>query len=323
MINILISGVGGDVAQGVIKCLQRSVLETQIYKIGHNTEESWLYKDNLSFLCPTICSDNYIDYLTSFINKHKIDVYIPCIDSEIYKIANHAKDITEKTGCQVIVGDVDRILICEDKYQTYKFLKDNGFSYPETYLYPGPEEYNFPYILKSKTGCGSKDIHLVNNESELNSLQFSENHILQERLEGGEYTAGVYLGNDKEVKGVCIFKRKLKCGSTNFAERIVDKDMESYVCSIAEKLGLNYVNIQFRLKDGLPCPFEFNGRFSGTTGIISRVFNAPEIWLRENILNEYVSPYKNAQKFYVMRYAEEIYATEEQIKSLVERSKDD
>ena len=38
MINILISGVGGDVAQGVIKCLEKSNLQTKLYKIGHNTE---------------------------------------------------------------------------------------------------------------------------------------------------------------------------------------------------------------------------------------------------------------------------------------------
>ena len=290
MINILISGVGGDVAQGVIKCLQKSTLKTEIYKIGHNTEESWLYKDNLSFLCPPISSDEYIDYLCSFIDKHKIDVFIPCIDSEIYKISSHAKRINSQTGCRIVVGDIEKILICEDKYQTYKFLKD---------------------------------IFQIDNEKELKNHFFGEQQILQERLDGDEYTAGVYLGNDKEIKGVCIFKRKLKCGSTNFAERIVDKEMESYVCSIAKKLGLNYVNIQFKLKDGLPCPFEFNGRFSGTTGIISRVFNAPEIWLRENIMDEYVEPCTNKDKFYVMRYAEEIYASEEEVNSLIDRSQND
>jgi carbamoyl-phosphate synthase large subunit len=323
MINILISGVGGDVAQGVIKCLQKSALKTEIYKIGHNTEESWLYKDNLSFLCPPISSDEYVDYLCSFIDKHKIDVFIPCIDSEIYKISSHAKRINSQTGCRVVVGDIEKILICEDKYQTYKFLKDNNFSYPETYLYTDNIYGQFPCILKSKSGCGSKDIFQINNEKELKNHFFGEQQILQERLDGDEYTAGIYLGNDKEIRGVCIFKRKLKCGSTNFAERIIDKEMESYVCSIAKKLGLNYVNIQFKLKGGIPCPFEFNGRFSGTTGIISRVFNAPEIWLRENIMNEYVEPCTNEDKFYVMRYAEEIYASEEEVNSLIDRSQND
>lgn len=323
MINILISGVGSDVAQGVIKCLQKSALKTRIYKIGHNTEESWLYKDSLSFLCPPISSVEYIDYLCSFINKHKIDVFIPCIDSEIYKISYHAKKINNETGCQVVVGDIEKILICEDKYQTYKFLKDNNFSYPETYLCTDSRYNKFPYILKSKSGCGSKDIFQIDNEKQLKNHFFGEQQILQEKLAGDEYTAGVYLGNDKEIKGICIFKRKLKCGSTNFAERIIDKEMESYVCSIAKKLGLNYVNIQFKLKDGLPCPFEFNGRFSGTTGIISRVFNAPEFWLRENIMNEYVEPCVNTEKFYVMRYAEEIYASAEDIASLIERSQSD
>ena len=97
--------------------------------------------------------------------------------------------------------------------------------------------------------------------------------------------------------------------------------MESYICEIAKKLDLTYVNIQFKLKNKLPCPFEFNGRFSGTTGIMSRVFNAPDMWIRENLLNEQVTMYTNINKFYVMRYAEEIYTTQEEIKKLIERSR--
>ena len=55
--------------------------------------------------------------------------------------------------------------------------------------------------------------------------------------------------------------------------------------------------------------------------MIGKVFNAPEAWIRENLLDEHVPPCTDNQKFYVMRYAEEIYATEEQMRSLIGRQK--
>ena len=69
------------------------------------------------------------------------------------------------------------------------------------------------------------------------------------------------------------------------------------------------------------CPFELNGRFSGTTGIIGNVFNAPEMAIRELVLKENVFPFLHSRKFYVMRYYEEIFATQEQREDLLTRSK--
>ena len=86
---------------------------------------------------------------------------------------------------------------------------------------------------------------------------------------------------------------------------------------------MKYLNIQFRLKNGKVCPFELNGRFSGTTGIISNVFNAPEMAIRELILKENISPLLHSEKFYVMRYYEEVFATQEQRDKLIARSKND
>jgi len=321
MIKILVSGVGADVAQGVIKCLKKSTIESVVYKIGHTDQESWLYLDEYSFISPPVKSDKYIEYLCELINKHNIDVFIPCVDSEILKVSTNRGHIENKTNCLVAVGYAPRVMICEDKYLTYSFLKDHGFSYPETHLASeSARHHHFPLILKSKRGCGSKEVVEIDTPEHYHGMQMSDHQILQEKLLGDEYTAGIYLGTDAEVKGICIFKRKLKNGSTYHAERIIDEEMEAVLCSMAKTLGLPYVNIQFKLKDGVPCPFEFNGRFSGTTGIISRVFNAPEMYLKERFFNEVVEPVHNVEKFYVMRYYDEIYANEEQVKALIGRS---
>jgi carbamoyl-phosphate synthase large subunit len=320
VINVLVSGVGGDVGQGVVRCLNKSDLELRIFKISSSVNDSWLYLDNDCFISPTIYED-YVSYLIDFINKHKIDIFFPCIDLEIPTISKNKDKIESETSCKVFVDEYHKIQICNDKYMTARYLEDFSLPYPETDLIATIDHNKFPVIIKSREGCGSKDIHLINSKEEIKPFLNNKDYIIQEYLLGDEYTAGVYLGNDNRIKGVCILKRTLKDGSTYTAERILNLQIEEEVAAIAETVGVKYLNIQFRLKNGKVCPFELNGRFSGTTGIISRVFNAPEMAVRELVLKENISPSLHNEKFRVMRYYEEIFATEPQRSELLNRSK--
>ena len=320
MINVLVSGVGGDVAQGVIRCLNKSDLQLQIFKISSSVDDSWLYVDDNSFICPTI-HEGYIQYLIEFINKYQIDIFFPCIDLEIPVISKNKDKIEAETSCKVFVDDFYKIQICNDKYMTAKYLEDFSLPRPETDLVATVEHNKFPVIIKSREGCGSKDIHLINSKEEIKPFLNNKDYIIQEYLEGDEYTAGVYLGDDNKIKGVCILKRTLKDGSTYTAERILELQLEEEIATIATHVRMKYLNIQFRLKNGKVCPFELNGRFSGTTGIISNVFNAPEMAIKELVLKQKISPFLHGKKFYVMRYYEEIFATQDQREKLLSRSK--
>ena len=82
-IKVLVSGVGGDVAQGIIKALESSALNIDIYKTCISSTSSWLYKDEKSYIVPLSSSSQYIPTLLSIINKYNIDVFIPAVDSEI------------------------------------------------------------------------------------------------------------------------------------------------------------------------------------------------------------------------------------------------
>ena len=83
---------------------------------------------------------------------------------------------------------------------------------------------------------------------------------------------------------------------------------------------MKYVNIQGRLKNNRLYIFELNGRLSGTTGIISRVFNAPELFLRERIFGEPIKRVVNNDEFYVMRYFEDIIVSQSSMDDLLDRS---
>ena len=326
-IKALVSGVSGDVAQGIIKCLEASSFDITVYKTCINKDSSWLYKDDNSFIVPRSDSAEYIPHIIKLIIEKNIDIFIPAVDSEILKISKNKKNIELQTGAKVLVGDYDKVKICDDKFKTYCFLKENNFFYPKTIIPKTKDsideflsEVNFPIICKPRSGRGSSNLFYINDFKKAYSFLGNEEVVFQEIISGQEYTAGVYLGLDKEVKGNCILKRELKSGSTYKAERILSDKLEFIVSKISQKLGMNYVNIQFILNEGRVFPFEFNGRFSGTTGIIKKVFNGPEMYIREAFLNENIKKVKNSLKFKAMRFYEEIYCTEEQEAGLIKRS---
>ena len=328
-IKVLVSGVGGDVAQGVIKVLETTNLNLKVYKICVHWNSSWLHRDVNSFKAPLSNSEEYIDYLIQLINKLNIDIFFPCVDSEIYKIAISKKMIEKHTNVCVCVDSPEKIMVADDKYNTYNFLKQNNFHHPKTVI-PAKlddidsiiDKVGFPLIAKKRISQGSTRINVIYTYASARSYIGKTEYILQEFLlsNKGEYTAGLYIGDDNKAKGICILKRELKNGSTYRAERIFNADWDKQLIEIAEKLGLKYVNVQWREKNGCLYPFEFNGRFSGTTGIIGRVFNAPEMFIRERILNEHINFTNTSEKFYVMRYFEEIFSTEEKMNALKLRS---
>lgn len=327
-IRVLVSGAGGDVGQGVIKSLNSSSLDIEVYATCIGTTSSWLYKVERSFIAPLSVCEGYIPFLIRLINKYQIKIFFPTVDSEILKIS-HFKDIIEmETSCIVFVGTTDLVKIADDKLKTTDFLRLNGFCSPasialdpltvESFI----DEVGFPVILKKRSGRGANEVYKVNIMAEIEPYFCKDDFMLQEWLDPaqGEYTTGIYLGDDGAAKGVCTFKRQLRNGSTYIAERVVDPLLEEPLEQMASLLGLKYLNIQSMLRGSALIPFEFNGRLSGTTAMISKVFNAPEMFIRERFLGETITRVSSLARFFAMRYYDEVYTTDNDIAALVARS---
>lgn len=327
-IKILVSGAGGDVGQGVLKALAASRLDIELYTTCISPHSSWLHQGIKSFIAPPSADEGYVDYLIRLIRRFGIQVFFPTVDGEITKIAREKTRIEGETGALVFVDDLDRVSICDDKFHTAEFLRCSGFAYPESAVADDQSardlaaRLRYPIIVKKRSGKGKQDVHQVNNPAELEQRLGDPAFVLQEWLDPacGEYTSGIYLGDDGEIKGVCTFRRQLKCGSTFIAERIIDPVLEKPLENIARALGMKYLNIQSMRRGSELVPFEFNGRLSGTTAMVSRVFNAPEMYIRERLMGECLARVDNPSTFVAMRYYEEVYATQEQIDALVVRS---
>ena len=287
-IKVLISGAGGDVGQGVLKALAMSSLDTELYATCISAHSSWLHAAGVTgFIAPPSADVAYVDFIIRLINRFGLKVYFPTVDSEILKIAQARDRIESETGAVVFVDDSEKVEICDDKFRTVEFLRKHGFAHPESALVSEPTSRDlvlrmgYPIISKKRIGRGSQDVHVVHNEDELASYLGDADFLLQEFLDpdAGEYTSGFYLGDDGEVKGACTFRRQLKAGSTFIAERILDPVLEAPLEDMARLLGMKYLNVQSMRRGDELVPFEFNGRLSGSTAIVSRVFNAPEMFI--------------------------------------------
>lgn len=328
-IKVLVSGAAGDVGQGVLKALAASSLDIDAYTTCIGPHSSWLHQSGItSFIAPLSAVEDYVPFLIRLIRRHGIQVFFPTVDGEITKISREKARIEGETGCLVFVDVEDKVAVSDDKFNTSEFLRSHGFAYPASAVAAGPEapalvaRLGFPLIVKKRSGKGSQDVFQVNDMVELDRHLGDATFVVQEWLdpEQGEYTSGLYLGDDGEIKGVCTFRRKLKGGSTYIAERIVDPVLEQPLERIARTLGMKYLNIQSMRRGNELVPFEFNGRLSGTTAMVSKVFNAPEMFIRERILGEKLQRVDNPIRFVAMRYYEEAYASPEEIDALLARS---
>jgi len=327
-INVLVDGVGGDVGQGIIKCLKDSEINVNIHSGCISPQSGWLYQTKEGCMFPPVDADNFENFIINYINDNNIDVYFPTIDQAIYKISRLRSNIEEKTKCIVFVDSPEKIDICEDKYKTVQFLEKNNFHFPKSCELISLADVNafvkhngFPLILKPKSGNGSKGVLIINETDELLTSIGDTSLMLQEFLDiEYEITSGIYLGDDSEVKGIYVLKRTLKNGSTFHAERLVDSRLNEQLISIAKSMDMKYINIQATYKDNDLKPFEFNGRMSGTTGAMRRVFNAPEIFIKERLLGETVTPSMSDEIFFFTRYNEELFFTKEEVESVRKRS---
>ena len=131
-IRVLVDGVGGDVGQGILKSLLNTKLNIELYASCISDKSSWLYKIKNSYIFPLVSDDNFIDFLVDFINKYKIDVYFPTVDSTLLKISKNKEFIESKTNVKIFIDNLEKIEICDDKYLTNKFLVKNSFYAPKT-----------------------------------------------------------------------------------------------------------------------------------------------------------------------------------------------
>lgn len=270
--TILVTGVGGDIGQSIIKCLKDNNTDQKIKIVGCDIDCYAASRQEVdSFLVAPFANqkDKYVEFIKSIVKKEKIDYVIPTTEQEIIVLDKQRADFDGE--CKLLINSSYIINTFFDKYATVEFLRSNGLSFPRTYrIEDYSEELSFPLIFKPRFGCGSKGLTIAHDRKELDFLKKNRRDFIIQEVVGDideEYTACVF-SDGQDIHSIA-FKRSLGYGSlSKIAELSNDMELLDLAKKIASVIDLQgSINIQARKTAQGYIPFEINPRFSSTVYI--------------------------------------------------------
>lgn len=324
-----VTGVGGGVGQSIVK----SLYNTDYGIIGMDGEvlAAGIYALPKSFIVPYANQDDYIPKLISICKSENIKLLFPGMDAELPKLSKSAHEFS-KIGTTVVVSRPEIIEIADNKLMTSDFLRTINLPSPRTVnlfdYYNNNSIIDLPIIIKPKVGgFRSKHVFKVAQKQDLLTVKqiigdAIENYVAQEYIEGDEYTCGSVTLNNT-CYGVIVMRRILRDGDTYKCFSVKDKKIEEIVYKIVDNLKpFGALNVQLRVKNGIPYVFELNARCSGTTAARSLAgFNEPKMiadYLLQNKLPEY-----NIREVTILRYWKELLVENNQVAAVKENLKSD
>jgi carbamoyl-phosphate synthase large subunit len=276
--RVLITGIGGNVGQGVLKSLRAASkpfhivgIDMEILSAGFSLVDSY-------YQTPRTTHPDFPAALKSIAQKEKLEAIYVCSPAELEFFASGKQNLERELDLSVFVNPAEVVRVGSDKLLTANFLRDAGFPFPETALSTDVEgvahlieQYGFPLISKPRAGFSSRNVFLVNSPAEMAAAATLAPDLIVQRYlpdDQSEFTAATLSNNDGKVRGLIILRRDLLQGTTYRTELIDNQNLSDQVVQIVEALGaVGPCNLQFRLVGETVYVFEINPRFSGTSGI--------------------------------------------------------
>ncbi len=297
MYNILVTGVGSIIGYGIIDGLRKSSLPVNITGID-------IYEDAYGGFCSDrfvkgVRADDpgFIDFINELIVRHNIDLIIPGIEPDLYKLWICRDQLKTK----VVFGNEICLQLSKDKLHTFNYLKSFDISLIPTLhdvqFDQCASELGIPFLLKPILSSASKGIEHISTAEEFDFFTRRINgECIYQRITGtveDEYTSCVFGDGKGGFFDSIILKRKLSGeGSTNRAQLVRDDQIQEYIirlCRILKPEGP--LNIQLRKEDGVVYLLEINTRVSSSCSIRTMMgYNEPEMCVRYYLMNEILQP---------------------------------
>ena len=259
--------------------------------VANNTQFSTaMISGDYSVVTPSIYEKDYIPFLKRYCEKNDIDALVPLFDIDLPKLSRNKTEFNE-IGVKVIVSSEEVISICNDKWETFNFLRDSGFNTPTTFLTIEDAieavklgKVCFPLIIKPRWGMGSMSVFEADNVEELyvfyertrkniGSTYLSyeaKQHIkacivIQEKLEGQEFGLDIINNLDGHYEITIVKEKKaMRSGETDFAETVRHEQLEKAGEELSRKLThIGNLDVDAFYVNGTPYILEMNARFGG------------------------------------------------------------
>lgn len=323
--NILITGAGSVMGQSIYKALA-------MYDFGEPLNVHFANSEELGagrfFSLPTapvvqkpifpLAADSgYLDHLKQYVADHNIDIVFAGTQHELTKISAYRDESLKAATISSKIAD-----ICMNKVKTSSVLSRHSIRVPFTCTleeYLESEQFMGPVVVKPNHSSSSRSIFRLEGKSEAQRLVDEQilrtaSFLVQERLEGDEYTCGCYVDRYTGDIHTIIFRRTLTPdGATSYGEIVQNSTIQQYVTNIgraliAEGMDFGHVNVQLILTETGPVLFEINGRLSSTEASKAHYgYNSCAAFVSNIVQQKPFFGWDVAKRGRFLRYYEEIY----------------
>jgi len=276
--RVLITGIGGNVGQGVLKALRAGSESYHIVGIDMEPLSAGFSLVDSYYQTPRTGDPAFQKALEAIIRDDAIQAVYVCSPTELEFFASHKDELENKLAVTILVNPLSVVRTGSDKLKTAEFLRDHGFCFPETATAADENgiealiaKHGLPVIVKPRTGFSSRNVFLLDSREKIRAAATLVPDLIVQRYlpdDRAEYTAATLSGADQKVRALIVFRRDLIQGTTYRTELVEDSNLEREVVRITEALGaVGPCNLQFRVVEGNVYVFEINPRFSGTSGV--------------------------------------------------------
>jgi carbamoyl-phosphate synthase large subunit len=296
MTTLLITAIGGDIAQGIAQIIRATYPDWRLVGIDiHERHGGALYVDK--YISGRPASDPaYLEWLADIVRRESIDICFPTAEAELLRLAQQG--CTEVGGARLVMAPFEAIRVGTDKLETANFVASLGLPAPWTIsVETADDSTHFPCIFKPRRGAGSKGVFVCDTleDARFFAARFPR-AVLQELLlpAEAEITCAVYRTRRQQTV-ILQLLRQLVGGLSGWAEVVEDPRIVEQCVAVAEALDLKGgINVQLRLTADGPRIFEINPRFSSTSLLRHRMGFADVVWALEECQGRAITPFQPA-----------------------------
>ncbi len=329
-VRVLVTGVGGNVAQGVLKALKHCGLASWVVGTDAHPLSPGLYLADRGYTVPMATDPDFFDSFSKIIRNEKIDLVFVGADTETLPLAEMKERLEKATNARILVNPAEIVRKCSDKWETAQLFACKDLPHPDTVLAEdreGLEEliqrHGYPLIAKPRCGYASRGIMVVRNKEEAHaaSMMLGKDGVIQKLVgtDETEFTASIYSSAPGQVDACIVLWRELLQGTSYRVESCLDSALMDEVKRWGQVIGsVGSLNFQFRVTENGPICFEINPRISGTMGIRYHLgYNDVEMAIRQHCFGETITQ-PTIRQGVVLRYWEELYLPDVSIDGLRE-----
>lgn len=269
-IKLFFTGGGGAGTIEAVKSLK--ALGYEIVTADATPSSAGLSWADRAYVIPFGADDKFLDALREIVRREQPHYIIPLVDEEIPKVHRFVRE--EMPQLTIVGPTLEFSELTLDKWTMAQALAKHGLSVARTWLASAAADATYPAIVKPRHGRGSRGLAFLDGVADLHAYlgaaaKDADHYIVQERLQGPEFTTSVVVGLDGKLLAIVPKEAADKRGITQVGITRNVPAIDELCRGITRALDpRGPYNVQLILgDDGVPRVIEINPRYSTTMAL--------------------------------------------------------